>query len=133
TFGRRPSRHAAYSIHRQRSRPPHRRPFFRWGLWPGQGCAEVTGKPQRLDGPRILVVDDNEDNRYTLKLHLDLEGYRNIVAAQDGEEALARLERGQFDLVLLDVVMPKVDGYEVLKRLKAQGKLHEIPVIMISA
>jgi sigma-B regulation protein RsbU (phosphoserine phosphatase) len=93
----------------------------------------VTGEPQTRDGPRILVVDDNEDNRYTLKLYLDLEGYRNIVAAQDGEEALAHLETGQFDLVLLDVVMPKVDGYEVLKRLKAQGNLHNIPVIMISA
>ena len=102
--------------------------------WPsGQGCAEVTGETQTLDGPRILVVDDSEDNRYTLTLHLDLEGYRNIVAAQDGEEALAHLERGQFDLVLLDVVMPKIDGYEVLKVLKAQGKLHNIPVIMISA
>ena len=62
-------------------------------------------------GPRILVVDDNDDNRYTLKLHLDLEGYTDVATAQDGEEAIALLETNAFDLVLLDVMMPKVDGF----------------------
>ena len=65
--------------------------------------------------------------------YLDIEGYRNIEVAHDGEQALARLENGPFDLMLLDVMMPKVDGYQVLKGLKAQGRLHNIPVIMISA
>ena len=54
-------------------------------------------------GPRILVVDDNDDNRYTLKLHLDLEGYTNVETARDGEEAIARLETSAFDLVLLEI------------------------------
>jgi DNA-binding response OmpR family regulator len=84
-------------------------------------------------GPRLLVVDDNEDNRYTLILHLEIEGYRDVTIANDGEAALALLRTRDFDLVLLDVMMPKVDGYEVLARLKAEGRLHNIPVIMISA
>ena len=49
----------------------------------------------------ILVVDDNDDNRYTLTLYLDLEGYTNIESAHDGEEAIARLGTEAFDLVLL--------------------------------
>jgi len=85
------------------------------------------------EGPRILVVDDNDDNRYTLTLYLDLEGYSNVEVAHDGEEAIARLKTSSFDLMLLDVMMPKVDGYQVLGWLKDQTHLHDLPVIMISA
>jgi sigma-B regulation protein RsbU (phosphoserine phosphatase) len=90
--------------------------------------SQPTGAP-----PRILVVDDNDDNRYTLTLYLDLEGYSNVETAHDGEEAIARLEAESFDLVLLDVMMPKVDGYQVLTWLKDQARLRDLPVIMISA
>ena len=83
--------------------------------------------------PRILVVDDNDDNVYTLKLHLDLEGYTDVETARDGEEAIARLKTDSFDLVLLDVMMPKVDGFQVLTWLKDQARLRDLPVIMISA
>jgi phosphoserine phosphatase RsbU/P len=83
--------------------------------------------------PRLLVVDDNEDNRYTLVMRLELEGYTNIAVAGDGEAALALLATETFDLVLLDVMMPKMDGYQVLQWLKAEGRLHHVPVIMISA
>jgi CheY-like chemotaxis protein len=83
--------------------------------------------------PRILVVDDNDDNRYTLMLYLELEGYINIESAHEGEEAIARLEATPFDLVLLDVMMPKVDGYQVLAWIKDQPRLRDLPVIMISA
>ena len=83
--------------------------------------------------PRLLVVDDNEDNRYTLILRLELEGYQDIAVAGDGEAALEMLRSREFDLMLLDVMMPKLDGYQVLERLKAEGRLHNIPVIMISA
>ncbi|HYY36258.1 MAG TPA: response regulator, partial [Xanthobacteraceae bacterium] len=83
--------------------------------------------------PRILVVDDNDDNVYTLKLHLDLEGYTDVETARDGEEAIARLETDTFDLVLLDVMMPRVDGFQVLTWLKDQARLRDLPVIMISA
>ena len=85
------------------------------------------------EGPRILVVDDNDDNRYTLTLYLDLEGFTNVEVAHDGEEAIARLQTTGFDLVLLDVMMPKVDGYQVLTWLKDQAGLRGLPVIMISA
>src|SRR5256886_7853385 len=93
----------------------------------------VTDNRPMGAGPRILVVDDNDDNRYTLKLHLDLEGYTNVETAGDGEEAIARLETSAFDLVLLDVMMPKVDGFQVLTWLKDQARLRDLPVIMISA
>jgi len=87
----------------------------------------------KTKGPRLLVVDDNEDNRYTLIMRLEIEGYSNIAIAEDGEQALELLGSQGFDLVLLDVMMPKVDGYRVLQELKADGRLHNIPVIMISA
>jgi phosphoserine phosphatase RsbU/P len=92
----------------------------------------VEGQPTGK-GPRILVVDDNDDNRYTLTLYLDLEGYSSVETAQDGEEAIARLQTAEFDLVLLDVMMPKVDGYQVLTWIKDQPRLRDLPVIMISA
>ena len=57
--------------------------------------------------PRLLVVDDNEDNRYTLILRLEIEGYQDITTADDGKAALELLRTQQFDLVLLDVMMPK--------------------------
>ncbi len=87
----------------------------------------------KAPGPRLLVVDDNEDNRYTLILRLEVEGYQEISVADDGEAAIELLRTQEFDLVLLDVMMPKLDGYQVLERLKAEGRLHNIPVIMISA
>jgi sigma-B regulation protein RsbU (phosphoserine phosphatase) len=93
----------------------------------------VADDPPKATGPRILVVDDNDDNRYTLTLYLDLEGYTNVETAQDGEEAIARLKASDFDLVLLDVMMPKVDGYQVLAWIKDQTRLRDLPVIMISA
>src|SRR3984893_11397939 len=84
-------------------------------------------------GPRLLVAEDNPDNLYRLTLLLELEGYRNIVVAENGEEVLLLLGQQDFDLLLLDVMMPNVDGYQVLEKLKTQGRLHNPPVIMISA
>jgi len=93
----------------------------------------VTGDQPMGTPPRILVVDDNDDNLYTLKLHLDLEGYTEVETARDGEEAIGRLKTGAFDLVLLDVMMPRVDGFQVLTWLRDQARLRDLPVIMISA
>ena len=93
----------------------------------------LTHSPPHGQGPRILVVDDYDDNRYTLTRYLERSGYRNNATANDGEEAIARLKADAFDLVLLDVMMPKVDGYQVLAWLKDQPRLRELPVIMISA
>ena len=93
----------------------------------------MTENRPKGGSPRILVVEDNDDNVYTLKLHLDLEGYIDVETARDGEEAIARLKTDTFDLVLLDVMMPKIDGFQVLIWLKDQARLRDLPVIMISA
>ena len=83
--------------------------------------------------PRLLVVDDNEDNRYTLTQRLKRQGYSDVSAAANGREALDVLEKEKFDLVLLDVMMPELTGYEVLERINAHPRLRHLPVIMISA
>ncbi len=81
----------------------------------------------------LLVVDDNEDNRYTLTRRLSREGYTNLTTAANGREALGLLQGKPIDLVLLDIMMPDMNGYEVLEHLKADPQLRHIPVIMISA
>jgi CheY-like chemotaxis protein len=84
---------------------------------------------------RILVVDDSALNRTLLARTLGEQGY-SVTTADDGGQALELLEsepRAPFDLVLLDIVMPDVDGYAVLDRIKAQEALRHVPVIMISA
>ena len=81
----------------------------------------------------LLIVDDNEDNRYTLIRRLQREGYRNLATAADGQEALDLLRSRPFDLVLLDVMMPGLNGYDVLERIRADTRLRHVPVIMISA
>jgi sigma-B regulation protein RsbU (phosphoserine phosphatase) len=83
--------------------------------------------------PALLVVDDNEDNRYTLTRRLTREGYTNLTTATNGREALDLLQAKPFDLVLLDIMMPDMNGYEVLERMKSGGELRNVPVIMISA
>ena len=82
---------------------------------------------------QLLVVDDIEDNRYLLIQRLLREGYHNILQAANGVEAMALLTTREIDLVLLDVLMPEMDGYEVLKQIRHDPKLRHIPVIMISA
>jgi len=82
---------------------------------------------------RILVVDDNEDNRYTLTRRLRREGYEDVALATNGREALDLIAARPFDLILLDIMMPEMNGYEVLERLKADAGLRHVPVIMISA
>ena len=85
------------------------------------------------DGPALLVVDDNEDNLYTLTHRLKRQGYNNLTTAENGQQALDLLARQPFDLVLLDIMMPVMNGYEVLEHLKSDMALKDIPVIMISA
>ena len=85
------------------------------------------------DSPNLLVVDDNEDNRYTLTRRLAREGYTNLTTATNGREALDLLQAKPFDLVLLDIMMPDMNGYEVLECMRAGAELRNIPVIMISA
>ncbi len=81
---------------------------------------------------RILVVDDIEANRDLLSRRLGREGH-DVTVASGGVEALAMLQDGNFDLVLLDLMMPDMNGFEVLARIKADSRLRNVPVIMISA
>lgn len=81
----------------------------------------------------ILLVDDDEDNRYTLKHRLQRDGFGDVVEAKSGRDALDLVRSRPFDLVLLDQMMPEMDGHEVLRALKADMTLRDIPVIMISA
>jgi adenylate cyclase len=81
----------------------------------------------------LLVVDDEEGNRYTLGRRLEREGYTNITMANDGRKALELLQSQRFDLVLLDIMMPGLNGYQVLEHLKSSRELRHVPVIMISA
>lgn len=81
----------------------------------------------------LLVVDDNDDNRYTLTRRLQREGYGDLAVAVDGREALALMSERPFDLILLDIMMPQMNGYQVLERMKADARLRDVPVIMISA
>jgi len=80
----------------------------------------------------LLVVDDDADNRDVLSRRLTRQGHE-VTTASSGSEALQRMRETAFDLVLLDIMMPDMDGYEVLGHIKSDEHLQHIPVIMISA
>ena len=83
-------------------------------------------------GYTILVVDDNELNRDLLSRRLRRDGHA-VVVAEDGHQALDRVAKQPFDLVLLDIMMPGLTGYEVLEQLKGDPVHRHVPVIVISA
>jgi len=83
--------------------------------------------------PVVMIVDDNDDNRFTLSMRLESCGYSNLVTAEDGREALDKMRSQPVDLVLLDIMMPELDGYGVLAEMRADVTLRDIPVVMISA
>jgi DNA-binding response OmpR family regulator len=83
-------------------------------------------------GRRIVVADDERDIADLLTLNLELEGYQ-AVTVYDGEAALDAVRIHRPDFVLLDVMMPKLDGLEVLRALKADPETQDIPVIMLTA
>lgn len=83
-------------------------------------------------GDRILVVDDNSDNLLLIQTILEDDGY-DVVVADDGERALEQLDQVQPDLILLDVMMPGIDGYEVTRQIRQHQKLASIPILLITA
>jgi len=101
---------------------------------PASETTAVTEDSSRLAADRgaILVVDDDQSNREMLARRLLREGHQ-VESASDGRQALEVLRSRPVDLVLLDVMMPGMDGYEVLKHLKSDQALRDIPVLMISA
>ncbi|HEV2533553.1 response regulator [Phenylobacterium sp.] len=82
--------------------------------------------------PRLLVVDDIEDNRTILRRRFTRLGYQ-VMEAEDGEKALAMAATYPFDVVLLDVMMPGIDGLEVLRRLRVKHSEAALPIIMVTA
>ena len=83
--------------------------------------------------PNILVVDDVAENRDLLLRRLQRLGFTAIDQAQNGIEALAAIGAKPYDLVLLDIMMPELDGFGVLEALKRDGRINELPVVVISA
>jgi two-component system sensor histidine kinase ChiS len=82
--------------------------------------------------PRILIVEDDPKNIELMEAQLHGEGY-SVDSARDGEEALARLSQAVPDLVLLDIMLPKKNGFEVCKKIKSDAETRAIPVIMVTA
>jgi two-component system alkaline phosphatase synthesis response regulator PhoP len=86
----------------------------------------------RVAKGRILVVDDEVYIVHILDFSLGMEGYE-VVTALDGEQALERVAQQKPDLIVLDIMMPKLDGYETCKVLKSRAETRDIPVILLSA
>jgi len=111
--------------------------LLRHGGAPAAGAASAAGTDPGAADPveghgTILVVDDSDENRDMLGRRLRRQGY-TVLAASGGRAALAALRETPVDLVLLDVMMPDLDGYAVLQQIKADPALRDIPVLMISA
>jgi two-component system cell cycle response regulator DivK len=81
---------------------------------------------------RILVVEDQEDNRQILRDLLSNAGYE-MIEAEDGEQALAQAARHVPDLILMDIQLPILDGYEATRRIKADAALKAIPIIVVTS
>jgi len=95
-----------------------------------------SARPARRSGSGVdelvLIADDDRDIVRFVEVNLRLEGFE-VITAHDGQDALVKALARQPDLVLLDVMMPRLDGYEVCKRLRADGRSAHIPVIMLTA
>ena len=82
---------------------------------------------------KILYVEDNDDNVYMLKMRLELLGEFEVLAAEDGEKGCEIALRERPDIILMDLEMPVIDGWEATRRLKGNPQTHDIPVIALSA
>ena len=82
---------------------------------------------------KILYVEDNDDNVYMLKMRLELLGDFEVLAAENGEKGCEIALRERPDIILMDLEMPVIDGWEATRRLKGDPQTHDIPVIALSA
>lgn len=92
----------------------------------------MVGNEIDLTGSRVLIADDNEQNRELLDAYLADEGYK-ILMANDGQQTVDAVAEHQPDLILLDIMMPRMSGYEVCEQLKANPEQRDIPVLMVTA
>jgi two-component system cell cycle response regulator DivK len=81
---------------------------------------------------RILVVEDQEDNRQILRDLLDSAGFE-MIEAEDGQQALVKVAEHRPDLILMDIQLPLLDGYEATRRIKANPELNSIPIIVVTS
>jgi len=82
---------------------------------------------------RILLVEDDVDIQKVVRMSLKLRGIKDVVVAENGEECLAVVSQVKPDVILLDVMMPKMDGYETCRRLKANPETQSVPIIFLTA
>jgi CheY-like chemotaxis protein len=82
---------------------------------------------------KVLYIEDNEDNVYMLKMRLELLGDFEVLAAEDGQKGCEMAATEQPDIILMDLEMPVVDGWEATRRLKDNPQTRDIPVIILSA
>jgi two-component system alkaline phosphatase synthesis response regulator PhoP len=109
--------------------------YFGLEKQPERPIQGITVEPEeviRMSKGRILVVDDEIYIVHILDFSLGMEGYE-VITALDGEQALEKLRTEKPDLIVLDIMMPKLDGYEVCKSVKANPETAHIPVILLSA
>lgn len=85
-----------------------------------------------MNTPKILIIDDEIDLVETIRFPLELEGYQ-IMVAYNGEEGLQLARREKPDLIILDLMLPKIDGYKICRFLKFDEKYKHIPIIMLTA
>jgi CheY-like chemotaxis protein len=82
---------------------------------------------------KVLYIEDNDDNVYMLKMRLELLGEFEVVAAEDGEKGCEMAAAERPDIILMDLEMPVVDGWEATRRLKGNAQTRDIPIIALSA
>jgi CheY-like chemotaxis protein len=99
---------------------------------PSDDTVDLRSSADSLRRPRVLVVDDNDVIRQLIAVNLELEGFE-VHLAEDGLDCLDRLESVQPDAITLDVVMPRLDGFATLARLRGDEVTRTLPVVMVTA
>jgi len=108
------------------------RGFIRWGITKLRGNPVSTSASRGLSGLKILVVDDSKTIRRTAETLLSKEGCQ-VFTAIDGFDALSKIADHQPDLIFVDIMMPRLDGYETCSLIKHNKMFRETPVIMLSS
>lgn len=93
---------------------------------------QFTPQPDQHPGGKILVVDDEDRNLRLMEAMLLPLGYQ-VILARDGQEAMTKVNEASPDVILLDIVMPRMDGFEVARRLRAHDKTRTVPIVMVTA
>ncbi|UAA38502.1 response regulator [Paraneptunicella aestuarii] len=106
--------------------------FISYDMYEGKSVGVVKGQRTNLQGLKVLLVEDNDINQLITKEMLFLEG-ASVQIADDGVEAMALLEKEDFDVVLMDIQMPRMDGIEAIKLIRADLRWQSLPVIALTA